>query len=139
MTLERFNEIARKFRMAFELSFDFAIGGLVIGSRKFDSRTIQFKTDYLKVIIGFYNDDPKWYFIIQNGTGFLSFSNLHGDSDFDGISDSHQFVLPSVHALYLLGLDTVPFETHFDLNITAGEKLEWQLEFARWMREETAG
>lgn len=139
MTLERFNQIAKRFKIAFELSFDFAIGDLVIGSRKFDGRTIHFKTDYLEFSIGFYNDDPKWYFVIQNGTGFLSFTNLHGDIEFEGIANSDQFDLPLVHALYLLGIDTIPFETHFDLAISAHEKLEWQLEFARRMREETAG
>ncbi len=45
-------------------------------------------------------------------------------------------LLAMLRALYCLGFDTADFETRHNLSIGAHEKLEWQLEFARRMRED---
>jgi hypothetical protein len=54
-----------------------------------------------------------------------------------GKSDSHYTDI-LVRAMFCLGFDTSPIEAKFNLTITAHEKLEWQLEFQRRLREETS-
>ncbi|HEX8464175.1 MAG TPA: hypothetical protein VF627_06095 [Abditibacterium sp.] len=46
-----------------------------------------------------------------------------------------QFALRMARGMSRLGYDISLIETEFDLNITAHQKLEWQLEFQRRLRE----
>lgn len=139
MTKREFTKMAQRILIAFALSSDFPFTSKKF--RKDSPSDVQYffmcEANGLEIKVWIYDTSEIWGIqIFRNNEDHILCSEWP-----DNPSIVHDKCFPEyapllARAMYLLGFDISPVETELNLAISAHEKLEWQLEFARRMRED---
>jgi hypothetical protein len=138
MNETEFEKHARRAAIAFDLPADVSkeIGRL-------PHETVQvtyvwFKRENFDLVVSYHAISCTWGFDVTRDEKILECEGWPDDPSVSSGGDCWDFVPIAARGIYLLGFDISPIETHFSLTFSTEEKLEWQREFQRRLREETS-